>query len=405
LLYATTTGLATVKEVRLNWTVNESLQVTSGNWSNSTTIGFNCTGSTVNTTDYVDNVTLVVWNLTNGIPVVYLNTTNTTRGANGSTVVRNFSTTIPNSLGLNWSFNCFITDNASSTSLNTTGNVTFGVDADAPVVTATSPANNYEWVTNTTVEFNFTAFDRSSDIENCSLWIHGVKNATNTSYHDEHVNGTFKVTLNSSQMLRPIQWYVKCAENLTNRVGTSSDMFLYTTREDSSEDSGSSPDSGSSNDIGDVDDFGTAGTKKEISTGKTVVFDYSGTSHSLKLNSIVDDDTAKITVSSTPITTSIDVGKTKNFDLDDDGSNDLSITLNNIDGSKAEFTFKAYSTPSEVTTTDDTTESEEVEDTAPVRESPDDVEETSGSSTTWIVIAAIVLVAIVAYVIITKKKK
>ncbi|MBT3690797.1 hypothetical protein HOG16_00965 [Candidatus Woesearchaeota archaeon] len=417
LLYGVNTGLGTgVKEVRLNYTLGEGEGVSAGNWSNTTTLGFNCTGSPINATDYVDNVTLVVWNLTSGTPIVYLNTTNATNGTVGATVIRNFSTTIPNSIGLNWSWNCWIRTNNSAVvggnvSHNMTGNITFGVDADAPVIVLISPVHNSEDMDGI-VNFTYNVSDKSSDVANCSLYFGGVINGTTGYNGTAALNSTantqtksFNVALNSSYMRRPLQWYIGCYDNVTNRLGTSLIYNVYTAQEESSEGTGSGPSGSSNEDLGDIDDFGITGTKKEISTGKTVDFNYNGDSHSLKLNSIVDDDTAKITVSSTPITTTIDVGKTKNFDLDEDGSNDLTITLNNIDGSTAEITFRAYTTPEEVTTTEDTTETEEPVDTTPVRESPEDIAETSGSSTTWIVIAAIIIVAIVAYITITKKKK
>lgn len=408
----------------------------SGNSSNNT-VNFICNGSASVATDFIDNVTLVIWNTTNtsGNPIttVYLNTTNSTNGSVGTeSVNRSFTVTdIPDIRGMNYSWNCYFSINATGSALEAANytrainishnqsNRTFGMDRNPPVITLDDPSDGLEDYSGY-IEFNFTANDTASDIVNCSLWLDGSRNdtivygsANASNAMDEDVNGSFKLTLNSTYLKRSLTWYIKCWDNATNKsqainhIGNSTARYLHTSHGDLTPDygGGSSPIlmkvSGGDSDegLGDVDAFSGSGESASLGAGESTSFSYGGADHTLEVDEIVDEDTVQITISSDPTTTTLDVGETKHFDLDGDNTKDISVKLVSITDNKANLNFKSYVAPAPTTpTTEDTTE-----DTTPEPQMAPE-EATGISSTWWIIIAAVVVIAVIAYMA-TKKKK
>ena len=260
-------GFAAIQQAKL-------LAPATSNWSENSSIRFNCTGNLTKSTEYLGNTTLVIWNTTASPATVYLNTTNT---SNSSPGINNFTATflvnnIPNQRGLNYSWNCYMRINASFTAANTTFNVTnntFGIDTTAPTVNLESPIN-YQEDTSNTMTFVFNTTDASSDIENCTLYLNSKRNDTNTTYHDGNVNGSFRIALNSTFQKRDLNWYVHCMDNLT-KEGNSTVRFVHTIPEAASTTSSSGPSSSSSSttiNIGTLDGLGANGVTKEVNSGK-----------------------------------------------------------------------------------------------------------------------------------------
>lgn len=104
---------------------------------------------------------------------------------------------------------------------------------------------------------------------------------------------------------------------------------------------------------------------------------------------------ATIEVASTPQKTTLNVGETKNFDLDGNGSNDISVTLNAITNGKADLTVKQIV---QQTTPADNTQPAATENT------PAETTESSSSSMVWIwVLIVVVIIALAVWFWMRKK--
>lgn len=296
------------------------------------------------------------------------------------------------------------------------------MDATPPVITLDQPTDEAEDMDGY-VEFNYTAFDRSNDIVNCSLYLSSIRNDTifygssNASKtRNGSVNGSFKLTLNDTYLKEDLLWYVRCWDNTTNKsqainhLGNSSRRYLHTAPRASNYGSNSNDgQSSSSTNMGDVGIVG--GRDVLLRSGKSAKFTHDNEQHTLKVNSLNTlANTAEITVSSTPTTATLSAGVPRHFNIDTQAGNDVSITLVKIESNKATINVKEYVAPvtaqpappitgdatGREATQRDTTTGDETTKGAP--------EGTGTNSTAWIIIAAVVLIAIVAYVTINKKK-
>lgn len=84
------------------------------------------------------------------------------------------------------------------------------------------------------------------------------------------------------------------------------------------------------------------GVSVDLSENKEVKFNLEGEKHTMTVDSI-SEDSVSITIMSSPITATLDVGETKKFDLENDGIYDLSVKLNGIVDGKADIYFKKIS--------------------------------------------------------------
>ncbi|MFN7991240.1 MAG: NosD domain-containing protein, partial [Candidatus Micrarchaeia archaeon] len=122
------------------------------------------------------------------------------------------------------------TPNTAANTLSLSNESTFSVfallvsfDTTPPVVTLNSPANN-SLVNISPVNFNFTTVDNQSAVMNCSLFIDGVLNATNSS------------TLNNTPTIFPVSgitvgshtWNVTCRD-ASNNTGASQTFTFFNT--------------------------------------------------------------------------------------------------------------------------------------------------------------------------------
>ena len=76
-----------------------------------------------------------------------------------------------------------------------------------------------------------------------------------------------------------------------------------------------------------------------LNSGGTTKFVWNNEVHTLKLNNIIDSNTASITVSSLPFTTNILLNEFKDVNLNSDPLNDMRIKLNSISGTSASLTY------------------------------------------------------------------
>lgn len=146
-------------------------------------------------------------------------------------------------------------------------------------------------------------------------------------------------------------------------------------------------------------DFATSGTVLNQTQGNQATFKIDGTSYTAELKTLASDS-ATITVGAK--TSTLKVGETALFDVDGDGSNDISITLESIIGGSAELRYKllarpakpAEQKPTESKPTTPATPSEPGQEVIPPKR----------SSVGWMIAIGIVVVGIVAFFIVRKKK-
>ena len=106
------------------------------------------------------------------------------------------------------------------------------------------------------------------------------------------------------------------------------------------------------------------------------------------------DNQVTIEISSTPVVLTMIVGESKNVDLDDDGVDDLVVTLNRIVDDKADLTFESFVTPEQA---------REIEEAAgEAGEQPS--EGKAGKAALWITIIIILIILGVGYYVLKKKK-
>ena len=144
---------------------------------------------------------------------------------------------------------------------------------------------------------------------------------------------------------------------------------------------------GQSKEVGNLDTSASAAVT--MSSGSTATFSVAGASHSAVIKSITETSVV-VTISSDPIDVELTVGETKEVDVDADGKNDLSVTLDSITSGVANLKFKSLA----VTTTT-------TEPTTPTTPSTTE----TGTSLTWLwIVLAIVIIGAGVYFFVMKKK-
>ena len=149
----------------------------------------------------------------------------------------------------------------------------------------------------------------------------------------------------------------------------------------------------------------TAGTTKDIGTFTetqitqiseqgSVSFKVGTETHTAKVLT-VGTDSVTIEVSSTPKQVTLTIGETKDVDTNDDGTDDISISLNAITNGKADITFKNLATSGGT---------EEISTTTTITQPPV-VTGTEPTSKAWIWWTLIAVIIIVIVVLLLRKKK
>jgi hypothetical protein len=102
---------------------------------------------------------------------------------------------------------------------NETSIVNYTVDTVSPSIAILSPSNNY-YTNNPTIDFNFTISD-VNEIANCSLFVNGALNDTNTSIN-KSTTQTFRKTFNTQTLYN---WSVNCYDQAANLQSSSVRFF------------------------------------------------------------------------------------------------------------------------------------------------------------------------------------
>lgn len=298
------------------------------------------------------------------------------------------------------------TYNISVLTLNATGafrsNVSVTVnDTSAPVISLISPDDA---TSSTTSEYNFT-FNVTDEgtISSCSLI---VDNSAINSLSTVNTTGGTNGMYNSSFAEGSHTWSINCTDGGANTQNSSSRTFTVTVEETVTETNTVS----SGNKYGPTyqptqEDMKNGYELKRISKNAKVSFKIrDGTEHNFKLDSVTTK--ATFTISSDPVTDSLEAGQTKDYDIDRDGVYDLRIFLKEIISSKATFVFTIIDKAAPAVAEAETAKA--IADQAPegLRNSPE-ADVTKTSSAGWIigVILAVIVVAVVVIISMKKGRK
>jgi len=144
---------------------------------------------------------------------------------------QNFSVKGLNTAIHNWSISCFDSAVPSNRGNSTTFYFNVTLDTAGPSVKLESPSNN-SMDTNGNLVFTFNVSDDISGITNCSVFINGVKNQTNTSFIQENAAGQ-SISVNNFNDGN-YTWYVHCIDNSENLNANISNSWNVTVQKDTS---------------------------------------------------------------------------------------------------------------------------------------------------------------------------
>lgn len=232
--------------------------------------------------------------------------------------------------------------------------VSFSVDLTDPIIALVSPSNSSTTSSSSTT-FSYNVTD--AGIASCSLIIDNSIDQTDSSIATSIEQSLTKSFSSSDNGLHT--WNVNCTDN-ANREN-SSDMFEVTVSISSSSGGGSGGSGGSGGGGGGSSGTDTATetqaeTKREPTEyvigfatsdenlvnaieGDKVSFKIKEEVHQVTIDDITENSVT-LTVSSNPITITLNIGETKILDLNEDGIDDLSIKLEDIIDGTAVIAFK-----------------------------------------------------------------
>jgi len=277
--------------------------------------------------------------------------------------------------------------------------VTFTIK-DFPNISLMAPADGYS-TTSKLITFKYNVSDMS-DIVNCSLIINGVIAITNTSITKE-IEQNFTYTLG----IGTYSWRINC----TDSVGYYANSSLRTLKVISSSSSSSSSSGGGG--AAYTAEFVLGSKKVSLNYGDVFIFKIKKQRHTVIVKS-VKQDSVTIRISSDPIDVTLKEGETKELDLDGNGLNDFSVTLNKITKLGGDFTFaileekeKVEKISEEEIVEEEVKEEEElveeVKEEEKIEETP--LEEVKEKKNYWWVVISIIALIIIIAIVVKQKNK
>jgi len=135
-----------------------------------------------------------------------------------------------------------------------------------------------------------------------------------------------------------------------------------------------------------------AGKTESLKANEQVKFTAAGGTHTVAVSSVTSTS-ATVTVSSTPQQATLNIGDLQRFDLNSDGTYDISVKLNSVSGSQASITVTAISDSTATTP-------------AVTPATPTTPEKASSKTWIWIIIIVVIIIAaIVGFYLYNKKKQ
>jgi len=278
-------------------------------------------------------------------------------------------------------------------------------DVNVPAVTLTAPTDVDIDVFGS-IKYTCSGSDTSS-ISSCELKITKPSGATVTK------NSCSEQTFTGTDTNEAGSYTVNC-KVIDGVSRTSSTSSVFRTAVSTSGGDGSSGGSGSGGGSGspgssaenpvtaeqgatvDAGTLSTTETYTSVAKEGTVTFAVSGNSHRVKVLDVTETS-ATIEIASTPKQLTLNVGETKEVDVNDDTKNDLSVTLKSITNGKADLVFKTIETITPPGGETGGTTGEQPEKGV-------ETGEETGTSLTWLwILILVVLVLVIWY--FSKKKQ
>lgn len=211
-------------------------------------------------------------------------------------------------------------------------NKTITIDTHDPDVNLRSPEDEYN-TTSKTISFKYNVTDNFG-VKNCSLYIDGDLNQTDTSI----ANGTeqsFSATFSNESY----EWTVECYDYAENSDEPSEREFTIgsSSAPSGNASTGSQTPDQSTQNIGKLSTGGR--TITNLKSGYKVNFECGG-QHSVTIDGIANDS-ATVVIRSLTITTTLFVDDEKTFDLNQNNKTDFSITLLKISSGKVDLLLKS----------------------------------------------------------------
>jgi len=276
----------------------------------------------------------------------------------------------------------------------------FTVDSSGPTITMTPPDNKNVYLRGSII-YQCTASDAGSGL-NTIRWDVTKPDGTTVTVQDYTAldSGTSdSITFSGDNTNVAGQYLVTCyvkdaVGNIGSKTSTTAEGFIarYSTST-----AGEGSTSGGS--AADVDLSTQEETTIKEKQGTISTFTLDGTTiHTIKIKTVDEvAGTVTIEISSDPITITLKIGETKEVDVDGDGTNDISLTLNKITSGVADITTKKLTPlPTEKPT-------EEVAPTEKPAEEITPTPEAASKTWLWILIIVIIVVIGVGYWFMKKK--
>lgn len=172
------------------------------------------------------------------------------------------------------------------------------------------------------------------DGANCTIWFNDTAVWKNMSWNDTFKSHEYNRSFSSYGIYK---WNVSCNKSGYDSLNTNDTVVISSVSAPSETVSRGGGGSYSGKIINTV--LETAETRFELRKGDKVIFDFKEEKHEIKIASVTES-TATITVSSTSMTAVLNILDEMEFDLDDDGKKDISITLKDLKYRKAILTLR-----------------------------------------------------------------
>jgi hypothetical protein len=139
-----------------------------------------------------------------------------------------------------------------------------------------------------------------------------------------------------------------------------------------------------------------------VAEGSSRTFTFDGaTTHTLRVDD-VEGNLVTITISSDPQTLTLNVGESKEVDLNEDGINDVEVTLNSVDNGVADIAIKKIEEGAKIVAEEDRQAAEEAAVTTPT-ETTTGTQSEGGTGTVVTIIIIIVVVLLLLWWFMRKK--
>ena len=285
-------------------------------------------------------------------------------------------------------------------------------DGTVPTSTISTTDTDNQISVGNTIKYTCTSSDTASDVAGSKYTFELVKPGSVTiTYADQGSSYTFSSTDTGTAGI----YTVKCkAEDNVGNVGSFASKELTVLYSAGAAAGGGGEGGGGAAAVEvtfDVDftTLETATASLSIAEGSSRTFSFDGaTTHTIRVTSL-SDTSAVIRIESDPVEVTLGISEAKEVDINDDGINDLKVTLNAIANGVADIAIEKLERGAAIIAEEETRAREEAEVTPEVPEEaqPSVPIEERGAPRTGLIVTIIVIIVVVAllYFFMKKKKK